>query len=217
VLFRSIKTDDQGFFEVWFGDSFEKNGGYDSEQKFDITITKGAFSKTINNLTVYAPLFPVDETNNNTDLNKTLSNYLGQKFENHVTSIVPSAAPHNIIPYDVNTNIYNPLQFDFQCNKVISNKLAYQMWTITQLVSGGTLSIDTSAARYHLEYSPTFIPSGGIYYTDITHNFNNQWPLVAVWENDKIIVPEDIVSLVDRNTIRVFLNLDLNVDIVIIG
>jgi hypothetical protein len=90
------------------------------------------------------------------------------------------------------------------------------MLTIAQLVSGGTLSIDTSAARYNLEYSPTFTPSGGIYYTDIFHGFNNKWPLITVIKNRRTIIPEDIVSI-DENYIRVFLDQNTNVDVVIIG
>lgn len=209
-----IKTDDQGFFEVWFGDSYEKNGGYDSRQKFKVIWTKGAFTNTINNLTVYAPLFPVDETNYYDEaLNKTISNFLVKKLEHHIESIVPSAAPHNIVPYNVSTDLY--YVNDTNCNKVISNRLAFQMWQIADLVNG-TLSIDTSAARYHLEYNVTPFGFGSPYYADIVHNLNNLWPLVVVIRSKRIIIPEDIISL-NENTTRIFLETNLNVDVVIIG
>jgi len=211
----NIKTDEQGFFAVWFGDSYEKNGGYGPKQKFKVTWTKGVFTNTINNLTIYAPLFPVDETDYyDATLNKTISNFLAKKLENHVESIVPISAPHNIVPYNAATDLY--YYNDVLCNKVISNRLAYQMWQISDLVFSETLSIDTSAARYHLEYSPTLTPSGGIYYADIIHNFVNEYPLVVVIENKRIVMPEDVVSI-DENTIRIFLETNLNIDVVVIG
>lgn len=216
-----LQTNSNGFFQVWFGDIFETEGGYESTQKFDVEWTKGSYSEKIESLSVYAPFTSVDQSDTDTTKNKTTSNWLSYKINNHVNSDLPSAAPHNINPYKPYEDITNT-----KYNKVISNRLGYQMYELA--LSASTLGLDTSAARTYEETIPSgsditpsagyWIPSGGIYYKDIVHNFSNKYPLVRVArENNKVVINPYKIKTIDRNTIRIYSQYRFGKKIIVIG
>ena len=60
-----LKTNGDGFFELWVGDEFENVGGYVSTQKFKLVWQRAGIQiGSISNIDVYPPVFKVDETDN---------------------------------------------------------------------------------------------------------------------------------------------------------
>jgi hypothetical protein len=210
-----LKTDLIGFFEVWFGDVFELAGGYNNDQLFDIKWTKDSFSQTIENVMVYAPLGEVDVNSTNTDKNKAISNAQGYRWDTHVDSEVPSASPHNLFPVEF-------FSTDDTYNKVISNKLSYQMRGI--VYDGLTVSIDTSAANYFFtnisswSLSADALSATFVYYDDVSHNLENNWPIVRVMKqsNDIETIPKRVISL-NSNQVRIVMPNNSPVRVVVIG
>lgn len=208
-----LRTNSQGFFEVWFGDIFEVNG-YISTQKFKVIWTKGSVTDTIEELTVYDPFFPY-QSGEDKDRNKTTSNNMGKNMQEHIALIVPSASPHNIHPYDITTAIYDDATATTY-NRTVSNRLLYQMWTIA--LSAGLYGVNVSAARYHLENISSWTSSGSVVYADVTHNFKNEWPIVRLIKttNYRYIKPKRLISL-GSNSVRIVLDNTETINVVIIG
>lgn len=193
---QDLKTDKYGFIQFWVGDRYEIEGGYPNEQAFKIVWqnTVDGIQEEIDNLYLFTPVERIitddsikgDPTNR--DLNKVISNSQGYKWEEHVDSIVPSASPHGLQPVEF-------FDTDTVKNRVISNKLGYQMYEMADTAS--ITPVDISAARYHNEYVGSLTASGGRYYVDITHNFNNYYPIVMVSKNMNynIIRPQRIEAI----------------------
>jgi hypothetical protein len=215
-----LRTNENGFFEVWFGDEFEIEGGYGPGQNFRITWTyelspSGSFSETIQKLSFYSPLFPVDlEDNTDEQLHRMISNILANRINTHTDTIVPSSSPHDIVPYSLFEIVKD--DSDNYYNKVVSNKLVYQMYELAY--QSLTAPINASAAEiYSEDFSSPLTASAGVYYEDVTHNLNNNYPIVKLWkDNTENIVPIDI-ERINKNTVRFFLSEDVSVRAVVIG
>lgn len=215
-----LKTDRYGFLQFWIGDEFEiDGGGYSVDQQFKIVWqnTVDSIQEEIDDIYIFSPVRKIELSDNiqgkasNKDLDRVISNSLGYKWDTHVDEIVPSASPHGLLPVD----FYN---LDTKVNKVISNKLGYQMYTMAETAS--TTPIDISAARYTSQAFSSFNydPSEDLYYVSLNHGYNNLYPIVKVKKsnNNEQIIPEKIES-VNPNTIRVWLTESINIEIAVIG
>ncbi len=78
--------------------------------------------------------------------------------------------------------------------------------------------LDVSAARFYSERITTWSTSGGLYYKDIRHNFNNYYPIVRLhkFDNDHQIQPKRIES-VNPDWTRVWLEDNFTVRVAIFG
>jgi hypothetical protein len=211
-----LKTDEFGFIQFWVGDEWEISGGYESTQQFRIVWQNDVdgIQEEIDNLCLFDPVLPIDVSDsiigvpNNKDMNKVISNTQGYRWDAHVSTIVPSGSPHGLEPvviFDLN---------EIQ-NKVISNKLGYQMFEMADTAS--VTPIDISAARYYREAVSSWTSSGGMLYKDISHNFNNYYPIVkVVKQNDFEITPERIQSI-GPNSIRVWVSSNITANVVVLG
>lgn len=211
-----LRTNEDGFFEVWFGDEFEIEGGYGPGQNFKIIWTSGSSNEIIEKLSFYAPLFPVDLEDDTDDFyHKTLSNVFAYKIDTHTDSIVPSSSPHDIVPYYLLFNL-NKNESDYYSNKVVNNRLIYQMYELAY--QSITASLNTSGAEIYSEDVSSLTFSAGVYYKDVIHNLENNYPMVKLWELPGLenIVPID-VERINKNTIRFFLSEDIDVRVIIIG
>jgi hypothetical protein len=203
----SLVTNSDGYFEFWVGDEWELEGGYVSTQRFKLTWYKPGISRgTIQNIDVYPPLYQIDETlggqspnDEAVRRNKLINNALAYRWEQHVNSEVPSASPHNIHPVIVcdSSDVYN---------KVVSNRLLNKIYTLA--VSASTTSLDASAADIDFSRIPedhALAASGSLYYADISHNLNNDYPIVQVIDrnNNNLIIPETIKTI-GLNDLRIF-------------
>lgn len=207
-----LKTNDNGYFEVWFGDQWEVAGGYEAQQKFKVQWSGKDIVETIENLTPFSPLLPVDTTDSGltaSGLNKLISNRQGKKWDDHVDSVVPSAAPHDLAP--VNLFSRNTVQ-----RKVISNKLGYSMYEMayTSLL----VPIDVSAAGYHEETFGSWSPSGEFYYNDVTHSLNNEYPTVRVFKtsDDRESIPEKVKPMTP-DVVRIWIGENISTRVLILG
>ena len=107
-------------------------------------------------------------------------------------------------------------------NRVISNKLGYQMYELARTASGFSPSV--SAAMYHSEtiVPAGFTPSGATYYVDINHNFENYYPLVNLIKisnnhrNNFQITPT-VVKSISPSTTRIWVNDNTKMEVIIIG
>jgi hypothetical protein len=212
---ENLQTDEQGFFQFWIGDRWEVEGGYTEHTGFKVawngTDQDGnSVSEEIDHLYIFAAVEPIDITNTNEDFNKVISNRLGYKWGEHVNSIVPSASPH-----DLEQVVFFDLDEKF--NKVVSNKLGYQMYgyqMYEMATNASSIAIDVSAARmYNITIKTTeWTASGGQYYKDIKHSFNNYYvlPVLEDIDRDKQIIPKRIESRstagIDPDWTRVWLN-----------
>jgi len=190
-------------------------GGYEAHQKFKVTWFGKDIVETIEDLTPFAPLLPLDTTSLDTTLNKLISNRQGKKWNDHVDSIVPSASPHDLAPVTLFSR-------DTKQSKVISNKLGYSMYKMASTASA--TPIDVSAADYYITTVSSWNTSGSlleddlIYWKDITHEFtsNNEYPIVRLYESDIEINPKDIKTIND-DTIRIWLEDNPTVKVIISG
>ena len=89
---------------------------------------------------------------------------------------------------------------------------------MSALASAGTLSITASAAVERRFSITSWSPSGSWYYTNVNHFIGNSYPLVQVSNSDtnKVYQPVKIVS-VDENSLKVFVAVDDNSNITVIG
>jgi len=218
---ENLKTNKYGFVQFWVGDTWEIEGGYNVDQQFKIVWQNNidGIEEEIDNFYVFTPVRPIDTTDSikgipsNKDKDKVISNKQGYKWDMHVDSVVPSASPHDLHPVDL-------FNLNETVNKVISNKLGYQMYQIAQTAS--TTSIDISAARFYSEEVSSWSVSGGRYYADITHGLNNAYPIVVVAKvsilanNDYVVIP-DTVKSITSNTIRIWLVDNIKVRVGVYG
>lgn len=207
-----LKTNKYGFVQFWIGDQWEIEGGYDVDQKFKVVWqnTVDGIQEEIDNLLVFAAVRPIVLSSyTNKDLDKVISNKQGHKWETHVNSVVPSASPHDLEP----VVFFN---LDTRYNKVVSNKLGYQMYEMARTAS--TTDVDVSAARFYSEQVTTWTSSGGAYYKEIRHNFNNYYPIVKVFtlSGYQEIRPKRVES-VNPNWTRVWLASNKSVRIAFFG
>jgi len=214
---EDLKTDKFGFIQFWVGDIYEVEGGYDVDQQFKLVWqnTIDSVQEEIDNIYVFTPVRPIDVSDDiigdpsNKDFDKVISNKLGYKWDLHVDSIVPSASPHDLEPVEF-------FDLDSQRRRVISNKLGYQMYQMAERAS--ITPIDISAARYISQDVTTWNTSGGIYYKDITHNFNNYYTVVKITKlsNDNYIEAKRIES-VNPDITRVWLEDSISVKVKVFG
>jgi hypothetical protein len=214
-----LKTNLFGFLEFWVGDEFEINGGYESTVAFKIVWQNDIDSRQeeIDNVYLFSPVRPIDISDNikgvpsNKDIDKVISNKQGYKWENHVSSVVPSASPHDLHAVDF-------FDSDSTKNKVISNKLGYQMYQIASLSS--TTSIDISAASFYEETITTWDgPSGGLYYKAISHNLGNKFPIVRMSKvsNDVQVIDPNIIESLNSNDTVIFWDDNISVNVIFFG
>jgi hypothetical protein len=78
--------------------------------------------------------------------------------------------------------------------------------------------IDVSAARFYSERISSWTSSGGAYYKEIRHNFNNYYPIVRVYKfsDDHQIIPKRVES-VNPNWTRVWLDSNITVRVSFFG
>jgi len=165
---EDLKTNKYGFVQFWMGDEWEVEGGYTVDQQFKIVWQNDVdgYEQEIDKLYVLSPLRPIEIGNDiigqqdNKDLNRVISNKQGHKWNTHVDSIVPSSSPHDLEPV---------VLFDLSNlqNKVISNKLGYQMYEMASTAS--ITPLDVSAARFYSERITTWSTSGGLYYKAVSY------------------------------------------------
>jgi hypothetical protein len=198
-----LKTNKFGFVQFWIGDQWEIEGGYDEDQLFKIVWqnTVDGIEEEIDNLLIFSAVRPINTSNDNTDLDKVISNKQGHKWDTHVDSIVPSASPHDLEPvvfFDLN-NLKN---------KVISNKLGYQMYEMARTAS--TTDVDVSGARFFSQQINTtggetqgWQASGGAYWVRLRHNFNNYFVILKLFKtsNWEEVTPKRVESYNPNNTI----------------
>lgn len=204
----NLETNQDGYFEFWVGDEWELNGGYPSTQRFKLYWDRAGIKPgEISSIDLFPPLYQVDETlsgqlvsSEAVRRNKVISNRLAYRWEQHIETMVPSAAPHNIYPVIV----CDP---DTEYNKVVSNELMNKIYTLA--VSASTTSLDASAADIDFSEIPNdhaWSASGSLYYADISHNLNNQYPILQVVEmaTNQLEIPESIQSISVNDTRVVF-------------
>lgn len=78
-----VYTNNDGFFEFWIGDTREQNG-YTSTQKFKLKWESvGTTDGIVDNLDIFPPIFPVDETSTDTERNRCISDLMAKQWEDH--------------------------------------------------------------------------------------------------------------------------------------
>ena len=208
---EDLKTSKFGFIQFWIGDQWEVEGGYDEDQTFKIVWqnTVDGIEEEIDDLHVFAPVSPIVLEKTDKNLNKVISNKQGNKWDTHVDSIVPSASPHDLEPVEF-------FDLDIIPNRVISNKVGYQMYQLSSTALA--TPIDVSAARFYSEQVSSWTTSGGMYYKEIRHNFNNYYPIVRVHrvDNDYQITPKRVES-VSPDWTRVWIEDNITVRVSIYG
>lgn len=208
-----LKTDENGFFEVWFGDDLENNGGYISSQKFLLTWSKpGIASGCIDKINIYPNVFQVDENDNISQdrsiRNKLISNELAYNWESHINKSA-TEGPHGFAAVD-----YNDTNEDY--NKLVSNNLMNYVFSL--LSSGGTISISASAAIVRSFSINSWTPDGDYYYTIIDHFIGNGYPVVQVryTSTNESVDPYKVKSI-SNNRIQLWMSVNNNIEVTIIG
>lgn len=214
---EDLKTDKFGFYQFWIGDEFEIEGGYDVDQQFKIVWQNNVdlIQEEIDNIYIFAPVRKVNLKDDikgdpsNKDLDRVISNSLGYKWDTHVDSIVPSASPHDLEPIEF-------FDLDSRTNKVISNKLGYQMYQLAERAS--STPIDVSAARYTSQAFTSFNFDGELYYVDFSHGYNNLYPIVKVSKiSDRRQIKAEKIESINSNTVRIWLTEPINIRVIAIG
>jgi hypothetical protein len=211
----NIKTNGNGFFEFWIGDEFETLAGYSSMQKFRLTWERaGIIMGSINNIDVFPPLFQVDQTDGSSstalEKNKTVSNYLGYIWSQHVASTYASEdPPHSILPVDITGT-------STTVNKLVSNNL--MNYIMSAITSAGTLSIESTAAIERNFTIESWTPTGSDFYINVNHFIGREFPVVQMrfsntWDTYK---PKKIVSL-NENSLRIHVTENRASQLTIIG
>lgn len=224
-----LKTNGDGFFELWVGDEFENVGGYVSTQKFKLVWQRAGIQiGSISNIDMFPAVFKVDETDNIsstvTDKNKTISNELAYKWDTHVDTGF-AGTPHDFEPVDT-------LLDDSISNKLVSNNL--MNWILSAVASAGSLSRPASAVAVQTAFT---IPHGswsvsgdGSFYYDISHFTGTQYPVVQVVKRKTHIVgstgtadmdnfrfdPLNVRSL-SKNVVRLSVSTAIDAEVTVIG
>ena len=204
-----LLSNGEGYFEFWVGDEWELNGGYPSTQRFRLEWTRtGMREGVIDNLDIFPPLYQVDETVSGQSIaeeairrNKLISNRLAYRWEEHVESVVSGSAYRTDAPHDIQPVMV--CDTDTEYNRVVSNNLMNQIYTIA--VSASTATLDASAADIDFSLIPEDHPlvsaGDGLWYSNIDHNLDgsviNEYPIIQVVDrsDNTYIVPETIQSL----------------------
>ena len=211
-----LKTNSDGFFEVWFGSEFE-DGGYDHKQEFRLEWYKAGISPgVIQAINPWPNTFSWNNINSGVDLNhknKFVSDFLANKWWTHFNSIVPSANPHNLKSVDFNSGCVNNNKY----NKVVSNKMLKDIidWSVAEstevLTYGGVVEDQRDITSW--------ITSSGIFYNDISHTSIKSESvavqIIKLSDNNQI-EPKRITNI-DNNTTRIFLSSEVNVRVSIQG
>jgi len=213
---EDLKTDKNGFIQFWIGDVFEPEGGYDVDQQFRIVWWNDIDSivEEIDDLYVFTPVRQIDVSDNirgqasNVDFDKVISNKQGYKWDAHVDSIVPSASPHDLHPVEY-------FDLDHHTNKVINNKLGYQMYQMAERAS--YTPIDISAARFTPFSFASLDASGGEYYKDMTHNYNNYYPIVKVIKTNNHVIEAKRVESISPDVTRIWLSENIPIRVGVFG
>ena len=214
---EDLKTNKFGFVQFWIGDEWEVEGGYTVDQQFKVVWQNDvdAIEEEIDNLYIFSPLRPVVTLDsiqgqpNNRDKNRLISNKQGKRWNDHVDSIVPSASPHGLEPVEF-------FDLDERQNRVISNKLGYQLYEMAETAS--ITPTDVSAAGFYNETISSWTASGGEYYKDVTHNFNNYYPIVVLYKIANLaMIRTKRIEAQGPDVTRVWLNENINVRVGIYG
>jgi len=210
-----IQTDSNGFFEFWLANEWE-DGGYPYTQEFRLEWYKAGIAPgVIQNINPWPNAFSWENTNIGADVsdkNKFISDFYGNKWWSHVNAVVPSASPHDIYPVD-----YSSGCDDNKYNKVVSNKMLYDI--ITWCTAEGSESLEYGGVNEHQEEVTTWTPSGDIFYKDVSHsNIIGKTTIVRLAKiNDKKeIVPKRIRHLNSTAT-RIFMDYEVNVNVNVQG
>ena len=208
-----LKTDSNGFFEVWFGDELENTGGYEANQKFKLTWSKaGIASGYIDKIDIYPTVFQVDETDNISQnrsvRNKLISNELAYKWESHISKAAIEG-PHGFAAVDYNDT-------DTTYNKLVSNNLMNYVFSL--LSSGGSISIAASAATVRTFSITSWTPSNNLYYTNLDHFIGNGYPIVqARYTSTNESVEPYKVKSINTDRIQLWMSTNDNLEVTIIG
>jgi len=208
-----LKTNSNGFFEVWFGDELENTGGYEASQKFKLTWSKaGIATGVIDKIDIYPTVFQVDETDNISQnrsvRNKLISNELAYSWESHI-SMNATEGPHNFAAVDYNDT-------DITYNKLVSNNLMNYVFSV--LTSGGSVSITASAAIVKKHEIDTWTVDGDLYYSNLDHFIGNGYPIVQVryTATNETVEPYKIKSI-NTDRIQLWMSTNDKVVVTIIG
>lgn len=210
-----LKTDENGFFEFWIGNSWE-DGGYDYTQEFRIEWFKaGTIASVIENINPWSNILAWESKNSGAgkdDRNKFVSNFYATKWWNHINEIVPSASPHNLEAVDYNSGCDDNLY-----DKVVSNKFLNDIITLSN-ASSATSSL-YGGVNEHQEDVTSWVPSSGIFYKDISHPniMGKNVTMYAVKlnsEDRRRVIPKRIRNLNSTST-RIFMDneVDLRVNV----
>ena len=210
----NLKTNGNGFVEVWFGDNNENIGGYTSDQKFKITWTKaGGLEGYIDNIDIFPSFFQVDETDNTSGdknkKNKLVSNELAYNWNSHVNKQAIEG-PHGFAAVDQNDT-------DNTYNKLVSNSLMNYVFSV--LTSGGTISIDASGSTVRTFSITSWNTSGDFYYyTNIDHFLANAYPIVNIMNSstNEQIIPYKIITIND-DRLQIWVTSNDNISVTLIG
>ena len=177
--------------------------------------------------------YPVDETNTNADLNKTISNQLGCEIDTHKdfvldTDIVPTSAScasggvHGL----------EALRWDYPgsdsvsaSNKVLSNNVFCDL--MDYVADAAFPYVDTpglifkqikiQAVADPIEYTAVWTASGSDYYANVRHYMNFQTPYAStLWDvTTKQIIEPSSIQFLSAKELRVWSATDDNMIIVI--
>ena len=143
-------TDQNGYFEFWIGDEAEGSNGYTNDTKFKVTWAKtGVAAGSINYVDILPNInvgYAVDVTDStSTTLNKFISNYFGNLWNEHVKVDLSTINPSTLQP------VYTPpihglvrMQRGFGDdleNKIIANEDSFRWdthgeWYFSAIASG---------------------------------------------------------------------------------
>ena len=148
----------------------------------DISVTRVTAqdnSGVIEHIQLFPFFFSVDETDQNEDKNKLLSNQLAYKFEQHVNETYLDE-PHEIEPVNVNLT-------DGKNNKVVSDSLIYEINSLLNILltcGGDAISVKSAGSLVETVFLDTFTPSANGYYTDLVHSINRSrmYPVIQFYE-----------------------------------
>ena len=207
-----LTTDGNGFFECWFGDELEGIGGYSASQRFKLEWERAGLSNGyVDNINVYPNTYRVVETDNTSSdknvKNKMVSNLLAYNWETHRNAGTTSV--HNLAAVD-----YEDTNTDY--NKLVSNSLMNYFYSV--LTSAGAISISASAAAVREFDVSAWTSSGGLYYADLDHFLNRDYPVISVYKssNGKQIQPIEVESMTNSRT-RIWMPSEITLDVTIIG
>ena len=202
-------TDGDGFFECWFGDYLEGSGGYSADQRFKITWERaGLDDGYIDGIDIFPNFYEVDELDSvSVTKNKLISNQMAYEWETHKNASALSVHGMEAVVVSGSDTTYN---------KLVSNSLMNHIWSV--VTSAGAMSISASAAAVR-EFDVTiWAPSSDIYYADLDHFLNRQYPVVILYKasNGEQIQPLNIESI-SVSRIRIWMPEEVSLKVTIVG